>query len=522
MSQRKATMKKIREILRLKSECGLSLRKISAVIKLSRPVITEYLDRCERHGLTWQNIKDMPDDELEKLLQAEVPAKEKDKRYATLADQFEYLSRELKRVGVTRQLLWEEYRAKNLDGYGYSQFCYHLQAWEKNNEISMHIEHKAGDKMFVDYAGEKFSTVNRITGEIIPAEVFVALLGASQFTYVEATRSQKKQDFIQASVNALHYMGGVPAAIVPDNLKSAVTKASRYEPDINPEYIDLARYYDTTILPARPYKPRDKSLVEGAVRLVYQRIYAALRDRVFYSIDDLNVAIREELERYNKRTMKGYGKSRLEMFNEIEKTALRPLPVERFIPREFARVKAQFNYHVYLKADKHYYSLPYKHRGTTVDIFYSARTVEIYHNNVRIAFHLRDRTPYRYTTLVEHMPPEHQFMNDWNAEKFLSWAQDIGDNARSVIETVLLSKNHPEQSYKSCLGILNLVKRYGRDRFLRACARAIEYDICSYRNLCNILENNMDSADTCPVFFDSQLPVHENIRGSEYYTLEEQ
>jgi len=521
MAQRKATMKKIREILRLKEESELSLRKISRAMKLSRPVVTDYIDRCHNRGLDYERIKDMPDDELEALLRSDALSVDEDERYMVLAGQFEHFLRDLSRVGVTRHILWEEYRIKNPVGYGYSQFCYHFQAWKASQELSMHMEHKAGDKLFVDYAGQKMSIVDRMTGEVTPVEVFVAILGASQLTYVEATLSQKKQDFILANVNALHYIGGLPQAIVPDNLKSAVTKTHRYEPDINPEYIDFSRHYGITILPARPYKPRDKPLVEGAVRIVYQQIYARLRDRVFYSLDELNTAIREELERYNNRTMKGYGRSRRELFEEVEKTALRPLPAERYAPREFIRMKAQFNYHVYLKADKHYYSVPHQYRGQQMDVFFGANTVEIYHRNVRIAFHLRIRTPYTYTTVPEHMPPHHRFRNDWSAEKFISWAEDIGPDVRTVIEIVLSLRQHPEQSYKTCLGILNLAKRQGNERLNRACVRAMYLESYSCKTIGNILDNNMDREDVTPGLFDSPLPLHENIRGSEYYTTEE-
>jgi transposase len=522
MAQRKATMNKIREILRLKEESGLSLRKIARAMRLSRPVVTEYIERCARHGLSSEKIRSMPDDDLESLISGKTTALYEDVRHQKLEERFDHISRELKRVGVTRQTLWEEYRQEFPDGYGYSQFCFHFQVWKESQKLSMHIEHKAGDKMFVDFAGEKLSIVERMTGEITPVEVFVAILGASQLTYVEATRSQKKHDFINANVNALHYMEGVPRAIVTDNLKPAVTKASRYEPDINPEYIDFARHYDTTILPARPYKPKDKSLVEGAVKIVYQQIYAKLRDRVFHSLDDLNAAIREELERYNNRLMKGYGRSRRELFEEIEKTALRSLPSERHIPREYSSMKVQFNYHIYLKADAHYYSVPYRYRGKHVDVFSSARNVEIYHRNERIAIHLRDRAPHLYTTVNDHMPPEHRYREDWNAGKLLSWGESIGEDVMTVIHAVLSSRQHPEQGYKTCLGILSLAKKFGKERLTRACRQAIYYDTYKYRFINNILANNMEGEPESPNLFDSPLPAHENIRGSDYYSTEEQ
>jgi transposase len=296
---------------------------VSRALNISRPVVTDYLQRCEIAGLDYRKVKDMSDGALESLLTRIIKVHEPpDIRYEELALRFPKIHEELKRRGVTRMLLWEEYRAENPEGYGYTQFCYHFQRWSDGNELSMHIEHKAGDKVFLDFSGEKLAITDRFTGERTPVEVFVAIFGASLLTYVEGVMSQKKEDLITACVNTLHYAGGVPRAMVPDNLKSAVTKAHRYEPDINPEYMDFARHYDTTILPARPYKPKDKALVEGAVKLVYQRIFAPLRDRVFYSLAELNAAIREALERFNDRPMKGYGKSRRELFETVEKPAL--------------------------------------------------------------------------------------------------------------------------------------------------------------------------------------------------------
>jgi transposase len=520
MAQRRTSMKKIREIIRLHEECGLSLRKTAQALNLSRPVTNDYFIRCKRQGLTYEIIKDMPDDELLKVLQAD-PADVIDQRYQRLAGNFEYFSRELKRVGVTRHLLWEEYRRKDPDGYGYSQFCYHFQMWENSQEISMHMEHKAGDKLFVDFAGKKLAITDRKTGISKPVEVFVAILGASNLTYVEAAMTQQKHDFIKVNVNTLHYLGGVPRAIVPDCLKSGVTKGDKYEPEINPEYLDFAHHYGTTILPARPYKPRDKALVEGAVKIVYSWIYARLRDRVFYSLEELNRAIRVELEHYNERKMQRYGQSRRELFDEIEKTALLPLPAESYEIREYKRLKAQFNYHVYFSVDKHYYSVPYRYRGKQIDVLFTASTVELYHNNVRIAFYKRNRSKYGYTTVPEHMPPNHRWRDDWNAGKLISWGESIGDEVRMVVETVLSSRQHPEQGYKTCLGILNLAKSFGNARLVKACRRAIDYEQYSYRMIKNILQNNMDIRNEDPTLFDTAVPLHENIRGRDYYTQEE-
>jgi transposase len=519
MAQRRTPMRKVREILRLHEECGLSLRKTAQALNLSRPVTNEYYSKCAQQGLTYGTIRDMPDDELVRILQSE--PRVVDERYVRLAGRFEYLARELTRVGVTRQLLWEEYRREEPDGYGYSQFCWHFQNWEKSQELSMHMEHKAGDKLFVDFAGKKLAITDRATGIARPVEVFVAILGASNLTYVEAAMTQQKHDFINVNVNALHFLGGVPRAIVPDCLKSGVTKGDKYEPEINPEYLDFARHYGTTILPARPHRPRDKAMVEGAVKIVYAWIYARLRDRIFYSLEELNRAIREELEHYNSRKMQRYGQSRRELFDEIEKTALQPLPEERYEVREYKRLKAQFNYHIYLSVDKHYYSVPYRFRGKEIDVLFTASVVELYHNNGRIAFHKRERTKYGYTTVPEHMPPNHRWRDDWNAEKLIGWAESIGGEVKTVVEAVLASRQHPEQGYKTCLGILNLAKSFGNVRLANACRRAIEYERYSYRMIKNILQNNMDMHSEEPTLFDRTVPLHENIRGRDYYTQEE-
>ena len=369
MAQRRIPMKKIREAIRLHEDCKLSIRKISKALNVSRPVIDQYLIDFRASGLRYEDIEHMDDDSLLESLKSN--SLKQNEKYQILASKFEYITKELKRVGVTKQILWEEYRAEHPDGYSYSQFCYHYQVWQESSELSMHIDHKAGDKMFVDFTGKKMSIVDRFTGEITEVETFVAILGASQLTYVEALSDQKKHSWIQGNKHALEYFGGVPRGIVPDCLKSGVTKADRYEPDINPEYYDFARHYNTTILPARPGKPRDKALVEGAVKIVYSWIFAALRDEVFHSLEDLNRAIREKLEEYNSRKMQKVGLSRRELFIETEKIELKPLPIEEYEIRNFKRLKVQFNYHIYLSDDKHYYSVPFKHRGKQVEVLYT-------------------------------------------------------------------------------------------------------------------------------------------------------
>ena len=515
MAQRRTSLKRIREALRLHHECGLSLRKTAQALSVSRPVVTEYLEQCRAHGITWEKARAMTDEELTGCFDSQQP---KDPKLAALREQFPRYAKDLLKVGVTRQILWEEYREADPQGYSYSQFCYHFQQWENDQELYMRIEHKAGDKLYVDYTGKKIDIVDRETGEVRTAEIFVAVLGASKLIYVRAVWTQQKHDFIQAQVEALKYIGGVPRAIVPDCLKSAVTRAHRYEPDINPEYQDFAAHYGTTILAARPYKPRDKALVEGSVRIVYQRIFAPLRDRVFHSLDALNRAMHEKLEELNNRTMRQYGASRWELFRQTEKDALTGLPVDDYVIRHHARCRVQFNYHVYLREDRHYYSVPYQHRGRQVDVRYTGTSVEIYHNNSRIALHSRAIGRGGYSTEKDHMPPGHRFVDDWSAEKFIGWAQAIGPQVTGVIERILNAQEHPERGYKVCLGILNLAREYGRERVENACKRALYLDSPSLRVISNILKNGLEEMEDekSP---EGQLELfhHENIRGPEYY-----
>lgn len=514
MAKRKTSMKKIREIIRLSQEAGLSHRQISQALNISRPVVSQYITDIRTVNLRYTDIKNMPDDKLLEVISRN--KKEVKDKYKKLVSGFDTYPKELKRTGVTLQLLWEEYKAKEKDAYSYSQFCYHYQVWKESSEISMHIEHKAGDKMYVDFSGKKLYVTDRITGEKIPAEVFIAVLGASQLTYVEAAQNQKKENFIRCNENAFLYFGGATKAIVPDCLKSAVTKADKYEPDINPEYLDFARHYNTTILPARPKHPKDKSLAENAVRIVYSWIFARMRDEEFFSLSDLNKRIHQLLEDYNNKPMQRPEISRRDMFNETEKDALQKLPAGLYEIRHYKKLKVQFNYHIYLSDDKHNYSVPYRARGKHVDLFFSEKTVEIYENNTRIAIHVRSRKINGYTTQKDHMPPDHQWMSDWNPDRFLKWALNIGAPVKDVIETILLSQEYPEKTYKTCLGILNLSGKYSAPRLVKACERALRYECSSYKAIQNILKNNMedinDEAENSNV-----LPFHENIRGKDYY-----
>ncbi len=512
MPMRRISMRKIREIVRLYENAKLGERAISRALNVSRPVIKQYINQIRSAGLDYASIKDMDDDSLLEILSGQ--NKPRSRRYETLCKQFEYFAKELKRPGVTLLRLWEEYKTEHPDGYGYSQFCLHYKTWRGNSKLSMPIEHKAGDKMFVDFTGKHLSIVDAKTGKVKEVEVFVAILGASQLTYVEASMSQKKEDWIRLNQNALLYFGGVPHAIVPDCLKSAVTRANKYEPDINPEYMDFACHYDTTILPARPKHPQDKSLAEGAVNIVYAWIFASLRNRIFHSLEELNLAIAEELVKYNSKPMQKLKVSRRELFQQVEKNELKALPREKYVIRKFKKLKAQFNYHIFLSDDKHYYSVPYRYRGHKLIVIYTDTVVEIFYKNKRIAFHKRIKTGNKYTTVKEHMPENHKFVSDWTPERFVNWAQDLGDNVRRVIEHILANKKHPEQAYKVCMGILHLEKKFSRERLDKACQRAISFHHYSYKGIKNILENRLEE---CQLDCFEPLPEHQNIRGHNYY-----
>jgi len=505
-------MEKVREIIRLHEQCGLKQRPIARALNVCRPSVREYIDKITAAGLDYAAIQDMDDTTL--LAVIEGPLKSTNERFNTLKKQFEYFTKELKRPGVTLQCLWQEYRAEHPTGYGYSQFCFHFQTWRNTTELTMHIDHKAGDKMFADSTGKKLFIVDKDTGEVQDVEVFVGVLAASHYTYAEATTSQKKHDWINANQNAFHYFGGVPSAVVPDCLKSAVQDPDKYEPEINPEYQHFARHYRTTILPARPGRPQDKAIVEGAVRIVYQWVFAPFRDRIFHSLDELNRAIREQLHAYNNKPMQRPGLSRRELFEETEQALLQPLPAEKYVLRSFRRLKVQFNYHIYLSEDKHFYSVPYRYRGKQTTVIYSETTVEICYQNQRLALHKRDRKPNGYTTLKEHMPSHHRLYSDWNPQRLINWASSLGEYVEAVVGHILDQCEHPEQGFRACLGILNLAKDYEKERLNKACQQAVAFQNYSCKGIKNILKNKMENQQ---LDCFAPLPDHENLRGNEYY-----
>ncbi|VAW22824.1 Mobile element protein [hydrothermal vent metagenome] len=506
----------IKEIIRLKTE-DLSNSRIAKALNLSRPTVIKYVKQFEASGFSLHELSKLSNQELHEFFEATAtPLRaEGNIRFIELIEFFPYVERELRKTGVTRQILWEEYKNKHPGGVMYSRFCFHFQAWCKQNGAYMHIEHKAGDKLYVDYAGKKLSFIDRATGEIKEAEVFVATLGASQLTYVEATISQSLPDFLHSLQGAFHYFGGVTSAVVPDNLKAAVAKSNKYEPTITERLAGFASHYGTTTYPARVRKPKDKALVEGAVKIVYHRIYAAIRGKEFYSLDALNKAIKEALEGYNNIHFQGKNYSRRDLFEELERDVLKPLPAMAYELKEYKLATAQKNSHVYLGKDKHYYSVPYAYIGKKVKLAFTRRVVEVYYNHKRIALHQRDYAPYKYTTTKSHLPSSHQFMSEWCPEKFIRWAAGVGPSTEAYIKKVLEVKQYPEQGYKSCLGVLGFVKRVGKERLEKACARALHFEAYSYQTIKNILEKGLDSL--APNNNTLKIPFHSNIREEGYY-----
>lgn len=519
MARKRIGMNKIRKLIELKAGTDMSERQIARALNISRPLVGRYWEGFQESGLRVEEVKEMADSEL--LGKITKPNVKKSRKYLELVSYFPTYLIELKRKGVTLQRLWEEYKERHVEGFQYSQFCYHFQQWREASEVRMHIKHKAGEKMFVDYAGEKLHYIDRKSGEQKPVEVFLAVLGASGLSYVEGSESQREEDWIRSNERAFWYFGGVTAATVPDNLRSAVSRSDPYEPDINPTYAEFAEHYSTVIIPARVREARDKALVENAVGLAYQRIYAPLRNRTFYSLQELNEAIWEFLEVHNNKAFQRLKISRRELFEKTERAALKPLPAERYPMKRTKWVSVQFNYHVELREDLHYYSVPHylykKQPKTKVKMVYDERIVALYYDNVRIAQHKRDRTPNDYTTLEDHMPAPHRFYAQWSPERLLRWAEAIGKEVREVVANVLESRKHPEQAFKVCLGILNLGKKYGEKRLEKICRKANSFGTYSLKRIENMLKLSLEEERHPQLELTPPVVNHQNIRGSRYY-----
>jgi transposase len=504
-------MRKIGEALRLKA-AGLSTRKIAASLGIGQSTASEYLKRAARAGLSWPLPAGLSDADLERqLFQSTGGAT----RCGLAPPDWPQVHRELRRKGVTLSLVWEEYRATQPDdGYGYSRFCELYRRWEGRLSPTMRQHHFAGERAFVDYAGDTLEVIDGATGEVRQAQVFVGVLGASNYTYVEATWTQALPDWIASHIRMLAFFGGAPGQLVSDNLKAGVTKACFYEPKVNRTYADLAAHYDTAIIPARPYKPRDKAKVEVGVQLVQRWIVARLRKRRFFSLADLNTAIRELLERFNAKRTRHLGASRRELFELLDKPALKPLPVEPYEYAEWVERKVGLDYHV--EIEKHYYSAPHTLLKQKLWARIAARTVEIFHDGQRVASHVRSSGNRGHTTVADHMPASHRRYAGWTPGEIRHQAERIGPNTGALVDLILRTKTHPEQGFRACLGIVRLARPHGREALEAACSRAIEIGGLSYTSVNSILKNNLHRRRP-------QKPAegpaisHPNIRGAQYF-----
>jgi transposase len=428
----------------------------------------------------------------------------------------EEIHRELRKKGVTLQLLWMEYKEKHPEGYQHSQFCELYRRWAKTLDLSLRQEYRAGEKMFIDFAGKGIPIVEPATGEIKEAEVFVAVLGASNYTYAEAVASQALPSWISAHVRAFEYFGGVTEILIPDNLRSGVTKACRYEPDLNPTYREMAEFYGTVVIPARPRKPRDKAKVEAGVLLVTRWITAALRNHTFFSLAEVNERIRELLERLNTRRFKKLDTSRKELFETIEKSSLKPLPLTRYQYAEWKKATVNIDYHI--EVDGHFYSVPYQLARKQVEVRLTSTTVEVLSHSRRIATHQRSYQKGKFTTLHEHRPKSHQRYLEWTPSRIINWAEKTGTCTATLVETIMSTKKHPEQGFRSCMGILSLGKKYTAERLEAASKRAIAIRACSYKSVKSILQNKLDKI-TLPEQKEVTVVIeHDNIRGEQYFT----
>jgi transposase len=516
MSNNLIIMSKARSILKMYTE-GVSKQSISVRTGATRNTVKKYIRQFMTMGKTLEEISKLSDTQLEALFSSPRQEADSDPRKADLIAFFPDMEKALKRKGETREKLWKQYFLKHPDGYRITQFKEHYNLWSKKVNSSMHQEHKSGDKMYVDYTGDKLSYVDQVTGEVVAVEVFVAILGASQLTYVEASMTQKKEDFIGSCENALHYYGGMPQAIVTDNLKSAVIKSDRYEPTLNEMFRDFVEHYHMTALPAGPYKPKHKALVEGAVKIIYRTIFSTVKLHTYLSLPDLNAAIWVELEDHNNKPLTGRPYSRRQLFEEIEKSDLQSLPQYRYQAKRKKVVTAMKNNHVCLAEDKHYYSVPFRYIGKKVTILYSQDRVEVYYRYECVATHARNFKPYGYTTNEDHLASKHQFKSDWTPEKFIQRATFIGIDTRDYIARILEIRQHPEQAYKTCQGILSFVARAGSERLNRACHRALYYGDFSYNAIRTIIEKRLDLEPFDSEDDNKKMPGHRNVRGGEYY-----
>ena len=505
-------MRKAREVLRLHF-LGLKQRQIARSCCIAQSTVNACLQAAKAAGVNWPEVADWDHLKLETALHGERPAVVA--RRQKPAPDFTVIEKELQsHEHMTLQLAWEEYRQSYPDSYAYSRFCDLYREWTERRNVVMRQQHVAGEKLWVDYAGDTVPIHDGGTGEVRQASIFVAVLGVSSYAYAEATWSQELNNWIASHVRAFEYFGGLPAIVIPDNLKSGVTRANRYEPDVNRTFQEMAEHYDVAVIPARPYRARDKAKVESGVLLVERWILAALRKHKFFHLASLNQAIVELLERLNNRPFRKREGTRASLFASVDRPVLRPLPAERFEFGTWKTARVNIDYHV--EIDQHYYSVPYTLTGQKVEVRSTRTTVEIFQDGRRVASHARSETPYQATTIGEHRPKSHQRYLEWTPSRILEWAQTIGPTTAKLFEQILTTRRHPEQGYRSCLGIVRLGKKYSRERVEAAARRACAQGACSYKSIKSILERQLDRV---PIEEPSSgaPATHGNIRGAAYF-----
>jgi transposase len=513
-------MRKVREVLRLKHQ-GRSRAEIAASIGIGESTVSGYISRAEKAGLTWPEASAMTEADVEARLFRDAGRNEPPAR---IPIDFAWVHRELSRPGVTLQTLWVEYRegaasAAPLKPYEYSRFCELYGHWKKKLAVTMRQVHRAGEKLFIDYSGKKPHIVDSATGEITEVELFVAVLGASNYTYAEATRTQKLGDFVASTVRAFEFIGCVPQVVVPDQLRSAVSGPDRYEPDINPTYLEMAQHYGVTVIPARPRKPKDKAKVEGGVLIAQRWILAALRHRTFFSLAELNTAIRELLERLNTRPFQKLEGCRRSAFEAIDRPAMRPLPARRYEIADWKHARVNIDYCI--TYDHRHYSVPHALVGEPVEIRATASIVEVLHRGVRVASHPRSYGPKGTATIAdEHRPRTHREYGKWPPERVIAWGQSVGVHVGELASALMSRRTHPETGYRACLGVIRLADRFGRDRVDAACARALAIGSPTFKSVHAILKSGLDRT---PLFDTPPRTAieHDNIRGPSYFDKEE-
>ena len=507
MAKERISMRHLREILRLRKQFGLSPRKIGQSCGIGRTTVQEYLQRFEESGLPWPLPVELNDDELTKKL---FPSKNK-VSIKPMPD-FKDLVIEMSKPNMNFMVLWEEYKQDNPDGYQYSQFCRLFSEYIDARKYSMVQIHKGGEKAFVDF-GEGLSYTDMITGQVVKTRAFVFVWGASLRMFACCTHDEKIHSWVNAHTDAVEYFGCCPRITVPDNLRSGVSKACRYEPELNISYAAWAEYYNTAIIPARVRRPQDKSLAEIGVKIVKRWIFVRLRHRQFFSLAEINQAILELLEILDNKIIKSRGKSRKQLFLELDKPNSLPLPGQPYQFSEWKKAKAGINYHVLF--DNHSYSIPYTYAKQELEIKATDRVIEIYRKNERICIHKRSYIKNGYTTAKAHMLESHRKYLEWTPERIIQWAERYGQSVKISVKTIIEKKYFPEQAYRSCLGIISLEKKFSSKRLDAACKRALEHHSCTYHSIKRILERNLDLIEDKPTV--TEKIQHENIRGSEYY-----